>query len=790
MAIYSTGTVIVQEGSINVVGAGTAWLSNVKAGDILVVVPPDPAEDAGVGYVNSVTDDTHLVLQAPWNGADWSNTAYQLYRDFIGAAPLMPLGCKRPNDLFNRALGAVYSLDRGQLAVASTLSLGAIKADPAGSVNVTSAGVLSVPQRGYGSLVNSSIRDTGAADGALARVDRWGFASYVTDLDGVTRMSGMAIPNAIAIADNGDGTGGKISVDPWGFSVDGVDPSGATRIQDVTISAGAPDGTGRKVVDAAGFMGPEHWAAPGELPVSAYRCDNRAAGIRATWPCNTAAPMGKLQATYRSLFETSGRAPFTHLRFAFQNLNSTGYTEALPPGSITITASIEVNPNSLNAPWAIGAVGAQLRQLTFNGQASITIAPGGTAWTDPIYLPMAANQLFYVRTFRQVPNLTGPWPCTQWLRSSLKECSNDGYFNVAAFTPDGTSKTYSGTISGTDVTLPLVPGSITIGNGGLPQFVTDNGSGAFPAINGLTAGTINYTNGAWTLTYANAPPTGSMPTFFGWGKAGVTPGDETLVASPSDVNGSFYFGFFSPSYGPSAIQTKPLPGISRQKAILFLGDSNAAAAGNNQELVTWVEQIARQAGVGVLRMGQGAETAAGFLANCIGRLALCEAGFDRVIIVHPINDLKTGASLATMQQTMIQLWSLCTALAGGDVNRVVQCALVPQVNSTADNTPYNAALVGPGTVASGSPSMRNAMNYWLAQQEGLHYGTFLDVNLLVENSPGSRTGSGDGKWVNSTAYPFPAATNDGYHFSTQFQEVVMPAFFGPGGAGASPVFIM
>lgn len=69
-ANYSTGTVAVTEGSDVVIGTGTAWAANLDAGMLLQVA------GGQVYVVESVTDNTHVTLAKPWQGATAAGQAY------------------------------------------------------------------------------------------------------------------------------------------------------------------------------------------------------------------------------------------------------------------------------------------------------------------------------------------------------------------------------------------------------------------------------------------------------------------------------------------------------------------------------------------------------------------------------------------------------------------------------------------------------------------------------------------------------------------------------------------
>ena len=77
MSQYKTGSVAVTNGSPNVTGTGTLWLT--LSTPLYFKVDTDGAP---VYEVASITDDTHLVLASNYAGATASDLAYQLVQDF------------------------------------------------------------------------------------------------------------------------------------------------------------------------------------------------------------------------------------------------------------------------------------------------------------------------------------------------------------------------------------------------------------------------------------------------------------------------------------------------------------------------------------------------------------------------------------------------------------------------------------------------------------------------------------------------------------------------------------
>lgn len=93
LSAYTTGTVAVVIGDGDIVGTGTLWLLNVKAGDTFT--GPD-----GEDYVvQNVTDDTHMAVTSPYAGASLSGQAYSIQRNRYTS--VYDLG----SDNFNEVIG-------------------------------------------------------------------------------------------------------------------------------------------------------------------------------------------------------------------------------------------------------------------------------------------------------------------------------------------------------------------------------------------------------------------------------------------------------------------------------------------------------------------------------------------------------------------------------------------------------------------------------------------------------------------------------------------------------------
>jgi len=79
MSWYRTGTVTVTNGSKNVTGVGTLWASSVNAGDAFSLVDAN-LNPTGAWYeVESVTNNTTLVLKQSYAGTTGSNKTYCVF---------------------------------------------------------------------------------------------------------------------------------------------------------------------------------------------------------------------------------------------------------------------------------------------------------------------------------------------------------------------------------------------------------------------------------------------------------------------------------------------------------------------------------------------------------------------------------------------------------------------------------------------------------------------------------------------------------------------------------------
>ena len=522
----------------------------------------------------------------------------------------------------------------------------------------------------------------------------------------------------------------------------------------------------------------------GDLPTEARIDVPRSIAIRATYPLRSASAGLKSSATYRQYYQASARGPIASVKLRYSNtVAAGGVTEGDGANPLTIAAALEINQNSTGAPWATGSAGVALYPLTFNnGQHTAVLAPGGQADSDDLYLPLGEGQSFYIRTYVSVPS-GGTWPGSQGINPALLESVNDGSFNVAVATSNGSQSSFSGLIVGPDVVLPLQPLSITVYGSNITPVITDDGTGRLSGNNG-TSGTINYSTGSFTLQFSNPPAVGSIAVA-GMSRAGIVAADETMVTAPSDMSQNFLlWSTYSTSFGPSAVLGRTAPAGASQEAVCVIGDSILGAAGNPDELLSYADYSVAQK-MGVVRVAQPGETAQGFRSANYRRLAILARGCNRVIGDYATNDALVGRSLVQLQGDLVAIWSQLASLLPHGFQDITWQAMLPRTNSTTDMTPFlgRSATWGGATVASGSPSLRNAYNAWLCSQVGVTIGAVLDLNTAMENSPNSCAGAGDGKWSSSSA------TWDGTHLSEFSQRSTIPAVFGVSGTTPASVFV-
>ena len=119
MAQYKTGLATFTNGSSTVTGTGTAWASNLSAGDY-IVRRGDALNTYQAYQIGGINSNTSLSLTAPYGGSTASNVAYVAHVDFIdNDRPELSNGDIETAAIMNRWIASIAQL--AQLGTAANL---------------------------------------------------------------------------------------------------------------------------------------------------------------------------------------------------------------------------------------------------------------------------------------------------------------------------------------------------------------------------------------------------------------------------------------------------------------------------------------------------------------------------------------------------------------------------------------------------------------------------------------------------------------------------------------------
>lgn len=512
----------------------------------------------------------------------------------------------------------------------------------------------------------------------------------------------------------------------------------------------------------------------------------------AGWPTITRVTAG---GTFRQAYEIAATGTVRAIQVCYLNDSSTGATEADGVSSMAgVTASIEYGPTS-NAAWDIQTT-PKLQRFTWNlGSPSIPALSvvGGLICSDMYWHDFIPGQYVYIRTYAP-PGVQ--YATYQGINASLDEYSNNGGFIVInnAITGNGVTTVFNGSTTqvtsvgspALNVNLPLRANSLSLAFGS--SLIVDDGAGNWVNSTGtqLVSGTQNYTDGTFSLTYSPAPSNGASIVAYGLSLGSSTAPDDTLVAHPPTFffhGGSSFIPTAIPALAPAMILGFVAVEAPTQHTGCGVGDSIMSAIGNGNENKTYFEYMGN--GLAWVRVGQGGERAFDWAQLDFRKRRmnmLIQVGCSRVLTGYGSNDITQGFSFTDIQTNLLAVWASLAAVLPHGFADITQATITPYTDLS--NVPIDNALYGPGTVASGSPSMRNAVNNWICSMVGQPNGpaAVLDVNLAMELNPNSCTGAGDGKWFSLTY------TSDGRHETNLAQKTILPARFSPTGTNPAAVF--
>jgi len=159
---YKTGTASIVNGTNIAIGDGTAWLTNVKDGDLWLF----PADE--VTYqVSGVVDDTHLTLSTPYAGMTKTAAVYAVSRDFTSlySLPYPQSGDIGTGLLFKRAMMMLDTLINNTVKGAPAIISATVTVPPA------------TPTAGQMWLIPAGA--TGAWASSVNLIAQWQFSGWV-----------------------------------------------------------------------------------------------------------------------------------------------------------------------------------------------------------------------------------------------------------------------------------------------------------------------------------------------------------------------------------------------------------------------------------------------------------------------------------------------------------------------------------------------------------------------------------------------------------------------------------
>lgn len=516
--------------------------------------------------------------------------------------------------------------------------------------------------------------------------------------------------------------------------------------------------------------------------------------LRTSSPIWVTIPRITAGGTFRLAYEIAATGTVRALQVCYANVASTGGTETDGPSSMAgLTASIEYN-TSANAPFDVQAT-PNIQGFTFNlGSRPIPALDvvGGLICSDPYWHDFTPGQYVYIRTYAP-PGVA--YATYQGLTGLNFEYTNSGGFIVinSVLAGDGVTTVFNGSITtatsvgnpGLAVVLPLRANTLNIAIGN--AIISDDGAGNWVNSVGttLTSGTVNYTTGAISLTFNVAPANLASFVEYGLSLGSSTAPDDTLTPHPPTFftrAGSSFIPTGVPVVGPAMILGYVDATAPTQHTLCDSGDSIMSSIGNSVENKTYPEYMGN--GLGIVRVGQGGERAFDWAQIDFRKRRmnmLIAAHCTKMLTGYGHNDVTQLFTLPQIQANLLAVWASLAAVLPNGFADITQTMITPFTDLS--NVPINNSTYGPGTVVSGTPSVRNALNNWICSQVGVTIGAVLDLNLVVELTPASCAGAGDGKWKN-----LAGMTADGRHMNNTTQKVTIPAMFSPTGTAPAAVF--
>lgn len=449
-----------------------------------------------------------------------------------------------------------------------------------------------------------------------------------------------------------------------------------------------------------------------------------------------------------------------------------------------LTSSIEYNTSS-PPPFDVQAT-PKIQGFTFNlGSRPIPAldVAGGLICSDPYWHDFTPGQWIEIRTYAP-PGVA--YATYQGLLGGNFEYTNSGGFIVinTVLAGDGVTTVFNGSITQATsvgnpalaVNLPLRANTLNIAVGS--SIISDDGAGNWVNSTGtaLTAGTVNYATGAISLTFNVAPSNAATFLEYGLSLGSSTAPDDTLTPHPPTFftrAGSSFIPTGVPTVGPAMILGYVDASAPTQHTLCDSGDSISSSIGNTENK-NYAEYMSNS--LGIVRVGQGGERAADWAA-LEGRKRrmnmLIAAHCTKMLTAYGHNDVTQLYTLSQIQANLLAVWASLAAIMPNGFADITQTTITPYTDLS--NVPINPAWL----------VTRNQLNAWICSMIGQPNGpgALLDLNLVVELTPASCAGAGDGKWAN-----LAGMSADGRHMNHTTQAVTIPARFSPTGTNPHAIF--
>ncbi|WP_025135247.1 phage tail protein [Achromobacter sp. DH1f] len=343
---YRTGTLTLTNGSVEVAGAGTAFLANVRNGDMLIGPVMDMYE------VAEVVSDSKLKLARPYGGAGYSGDSWEIapttaqlkqlaqqIADLVAIYQDIPEAAATAQAAASRAVSAAQSAtnDATSAKADAALALSA-KSDAEGSAAAAVSAAASA---------STSRDEAGAANSAAGAAAQQAISAAATanqtaeEVRGIAQDAKDSATHAVQVAEG----------------IDGKATQALAASQDATVKAEASDVKARQAQTESASAVTNSEAAVAEASeavILAKRVGN-AVGSVAWWPLRSSLPAGRVPADG----QTVNRATYPDL------------AQMVIAGKVPVVAESDWQADPLKRGcYSLGDGATTIRLPDYNGRAS------------------------------------------------------------------------------------------------------------------------------------------------------------------------------------------------------------------------------------------------------------------------------------------------------------------------------------------------------------------------------------------------------------------------------------